>query len=81
MTDKILKKVKFPITATSANVAGGPDPTEAQIAINQLENKADVVLDAGKCKISKPSTVIDLTEGFKIVREGAILKEELLRHL
>ncbi|TAL47297.1 threonylcarbamoyl-AMP synthase [archaeon] len=74
----LLKRVKFPITATSANLSGGKNPVEAIDAIEQIGGSVDLVLDAGKCKLGKPSTVVDVSEGeLKIIREGAIPKEKL----
>ena len=37
--------------------------------LKQLKNKPDFVIDAGNLKPSKPSTVIDLTKGIKILRK------------
>ena len=74
----ILNEVKFPITATSANLSGGKNPVEVKDAVEQIGDRVDLILDAGKCKYGKPSTVVDATTGeIKIVREGAIGKDQL----
>lgn len=74
----LLAQTKFPITATSANLSGGKDPVEAKDAIERIGDKVDVILDAGKCKYGKPSTVVDATtEEISIIREGVISKEKL----
>lgn len=73
----LLKKIKFPITATSANKSGGREPTNAKMAIEQIGKFVDLVIDAGSCKYKKPSTVIDLTNKPKILRIGAISKIEI----
>lgn len=68
-----------PITATSANISDQPAPKTAKGAKKQLGERVNFVLDAGKCKIGQPSTVVDLSvDGeFKILREGSISKEQI----
>ncbi len=46
-----------PITSTSANVSGRNPPT----CIEEVEIKADIIINGGKCKYSMPSTVVDMT--------------------
>lgn len=78
----LLERVKFPITSTSANVSGQESASNIQDAIRQLGDKVDVFLDAGPCKLSKPSTIVDMSDGnFEVLREGAIPKEEIERFL
>lgn len=74
----LLNRVKFPITATSANISGNDSTANAQDAITQIGYRVDVVLDAGPCELAKPSTVVDLSDGkFEIVREGAISRTDI----
>ncbi len=62
---EIISKAKFPITATSANLSGKKEVTEAK------DVKVDVdFIVTGECKYKNPSTVIDLVNK-KILREGA----------
>ncbi len=60
-----------PITATSANLSGRNPPT----CVEEVEIKADIIINGGKCKYSMPSTVVDMTRAaakeIKIRREGA----------
>lgn len=75
----ILQKVKFPITATSANISGKADPICAQDSIDQIGETVDLILDSGKCEHSMPSTVVDLSEGeIVVIREGVIPKERVI---
>ena len=68
---------KFPITATSANLHGGSLPVSIEIVKKQLGKKPDIYLDYGKLS-GLPSTVVDVScQKIKIIREGAIKKEEL----
>ncbi len=75
----LLKEIKFPITSTSANLSGGKDPLEAKDAMEQVGESVDLILDAGKCKYGKPSTVVDCSSGeVEIVREGVISESAIL---
>ena len=67
-----------PITGTSANPTGGPDPITAEDVARLLGNKVDYILDGGPATIGVPSTVLDLT-GHKprLLRLGAIGIESL----
>lgn len=77
----IIEKFGGPITGTSANVSGGKEHTKIDELIAEfqgLKAKPDLILDAGDIPPSKPSTVLDCTIWPpKILREGAVSKEEL----
>lgn len=61
------------ITATSANISGGPDPVDVSSISPLVSGSVDFVLDLGPAPGGRPSTVVELTnKGFRIVREGAI---------
>ncbi len=78
ITLEILKKVKIPIIATSANISGKKNSIDVKTALSQIGNRVDVILDQGRCKYNKPSTVVELAkDDVKIVREGVISKKEL----
>jgi tRNA threonylcarbamoyl adenosine modification protein (Sua5/YciO/YrdC/YwlC family) len=71
-----------PIALTSANKSGGADAVNAQEAFQSLEKNVALFLDAGECSGKKPSTVVQGSEsGIKILREGAVSKEEIDRLL
>ncbi len=71
-----------PITGTSANVAGGPEPLSADDVRGILGDAIDLVIDGGLCKGDRPSTVIDCTiNPPKILRLGAVSREEIERLL
>ncbi|PXF51281.1 MAG: threonylcarbamoyl-AMP synthase [Candidatus Methanophagaceae archaeon] len=46
-----------PLTATSANLSGRAPPT----CVEEVEIKADIILNGGKCKYSVQSTVVDFS--------------------
>lgn len=63
---------EFPITTSSANLSGMETLSSISKIIDQLGQKVDLVLNAGNCKKSEPSTVIDFTSKTpKILRKGA----------
>ena len=67
-----------PITGTSANPTGGPDPITADDVARDLGNKVDYLLDGGPATSGVPSTVLDLTgDQPRLVRIGAIGIESL----
>lgn len=56
-----------PLTATSANLSGGKNPTR----IEEVTVKADLAIDDGPTRCGGPSTIVDLSEG-----EPRILKRK-----
>jgi L-threonylcarbamoyladenylate synthase len=77
---ELVRLLGSPITGTSANIAGEPEPLTAGDVRSQLDEAIDLILDGGRCPGARPSTVIDCTvDPPRIVREGAISREELVR--
>jgi L-threonylcarbamoyladenylate synthase len=69
------------VVATSANRPGGPDPARMEDVPDEIMEGAAAVLDAGTLP-GTPSTVVDLTGPEpRVLREGAIEGEEVLRRL
>ncbi|KKR32947.1 MAG: Sua5/YciO/YrdC/YwlC family protein [Candidatus Falkowbacteria bacterium GW2011_GWF2_39_8] len=70
------KKLGKPIISTSANLSGLPASHTVEEIIKYFTNQKhqpDLILDAGKLKKSKGSTIVDLTElEIKIIREGDV---------
>lgn len=61
---KLFKIVKKPLVGTSANISGKPASGKISEVLTQFEKEKffpDLVIDAGNLRLSKPSTVIDLT--------------------
>ena len=76
----LMEGVGAPLTGTSANRSGGPDPVTAEVVRQHLGESVDVVLDEGPCSLAEASTIVDMTaEPPRIVRAGAIAKSELER--
>ena len=62
-----------PVTCTSANIHKGKNPVDIETAKKQFGDKISLYIDDGKCKYSKPSTVVDVSDGkIKIIRKGVI---------
>ena len=67
-----------PITGTSANYSGGPQPASAQEVVRQLGDAVDMVLDGGTCPGGVPSTILDVTVSPPtVLRLGAVSVERL----
>ena len=68
----------LPLTATSANKHGGPDPDNIGHALNQLKEGIDLFLDGGNVTVGVGSTVINLTDKYPtIVRNGPVKKDDI----
>ena len=67
-----------PITGTSANRHGGPEPASAEEVQRQLGESLRLVLDGGPSAAAVPSTIVDVTPPTpRLVRAGAIPLEAL----
>jgi L-threonylcarbamoyladenylate synthase len=70
---EILRSLGNPLTGTSANLSGGPDPVDAGVVRAQLGDRIDLVIDGGPCDVGISSTIVDCTgEEPKILRHGAV---------
>lgn len=70
------------ILGTSANISGRPPPVVVEEALKELGESVSLALDAGRCRLGVPSTVVDLTSGQPlIVREGAVKAEAVYKAL
>ncbi len=79
LTRKIARAFGGPITGTSANISGMPPCKTAEEVLKQIP-EIDFVVDAGETKGDLPSTVIEvLDKEVKLIREGAIAFEEILK--
>jgi L-threonylcarbamoyladenylate synthase len=70
------------IAATSANLSGQPDATDAESARDYLGEWVALVVDGGPVRGGVPSTVVDCTVSpARVLREGAISSGEIERVL
>jgi tRNA threonylcarbamoyl adenosine modification protein (Sua5/YciO/YrdC/YwlC family) len=78
---ELLTAAGVPVVAASANPAAKPAPVNAVEALTTLEGKVDLVLDAGRTRYAKPSTIVEVTDNsFQILREG-VLDERMIRRM
>jgi L-threonylcarbamoyladenylate synthase len=70
------------LTATSANVSDSPPAHTASEVENYFPEGIDLIIDGGRVTVTEPSTVVDLSGSEpRLVREGAVSREELERLL
>jgi len=72
-----LLKQTGPVTGTSANRSGNPPLTTAEQVQRELGHEIDMILDAGRTPGGLPSTVVDVREPVRLVREGAIPRQTI----
>jgi len=78
--DAVLRRVGA-VLATSANLAGGPDPARLEDVPPELLRGCAVAMDGGELP-GIPSTVIDLTgDEPQVLREGAVPAVEALERV
>lgn len=74
----LVRACGFPITSTSANLSGGPNPSSISEIPAEVLGGADIVIDAGPTPGSLASTVYDVSaQPFRIVRPGVILEADI----
>jgi L-threonylcarbamoyladenylate synthase len=78
---RLLKMLKVPLAAPSANISSRLSPTSAKDVIDEFNNKVKFILDGGKCKIGLESTIIDLTKKPVILRQGFITPKKIYKVL
>ncbi|QFF97927.1 threonylcarbamoyl-AMP synthase [Psychrobacillus glaciei] len=75
---ELLRRLKLPVAAPSANRSGKPSPTKAMHVLHDLNGKIPLIVDGGATGIGLESTVLDVTSKVPtILRPGGITKEML----
>jgi L-threonylcarbamoyladenylate synthase len=76
----VIAKTGKPLYSTSANRAGQSPFSAIKDIIREFESTVSLIVAAGDCANSRPSTIVDITSGTcKVLREGSIkLTPELL---
>lgn len=80
----VIHAAGVPITATSANLSGGPECTSAVEVRDQLRDRISIIVDGGTSPRAVASTIVDLSENggeYKVLREGAIPQQEIVETL
>lgn len=75
---KLLRTLKKPVAAPSANRSGKPSPTKASHVEEDLQGRIPLILDGGTTGIGLESTVLDVTVNPPVIlRPGGVTKEML----
>ena len=78
VTLKLLEKLDFPIFVPSANMYGEKSPDTAKKVYKNFNGKIPFILDGGKCKYGKASTIITIDNNKVIIlRQGSITEKEI----
>jgi L-threonylcarbamoyladenylate synthase len=79
LSGRLLRRVRQPIAAPSANTSGRVSPTEARHVMADLNGRIAAILDGGPCLGGIESTVVDVTHPGRavILRPGLITMPEL----
>jgi L-threonylcarbamoyladenylate synthase len=71
----VVSAAAIPITATSANLSGATECTNAEQVRDQLQGRINIIVDGGTSPRDVASTIVDLTDDgarWRVIREGAI---------
>ena len=77
---KICEKLGNGITATSANLHGGPSVYSAREVIRQFNNRVHMIIDSGELEHTAASTIYDV-EQKRVVRLGPITEQQIMQAL
>jgi len=69
---KLLKNLKYPLAAPSANISTRLSSVQASDVIEEFGSKIKYVLNGGKCQIGVESTIVNLTAKPTILRFGGL---------
>ncbi len=80
-TSELLDAVKAPVIASSANRAANPPPYDAPSVLKDLDGLVDLLIDAGRTRYAKPSTIVRVNEtSYDLLREG-VYDERMVHQL
>ena len=72
ITRSLLKRIKFPLAAPSANISSQLSPVCSNDIKEDFGKKIKFILDGGRSSIGIESTIIDIRNKIKILRLGSI---------
>ncbi len=73
----LIKASGVPIAAPSANLFSRPSPTTADMVLEDLTGRIDLVLDGGSAHIGVESTVLSLLGAPTLLRPGGVALEDI----
>lgn len=75
----LIQKLRRPVAAPSANIAGRPSPTRAEHVLEDFGDKIELVIDGGEVTFGLESTVISLVSRPPVLlRPGVITAEQIM---
>jgi L-threonylcarbamoyladenylate synthase len=78
LAQEFLRLATCRVGATSANPSGGADAVTADEVMAHFDGLLDVVIDGGRCRHGKASTVVRVSgEGVEVLREGVVPAAEI----
>ena len=77
LTQKLLKLLKYPLAAPSANISTKISPVSKDDVKEEFGNKIKFILDGGRSKIGLESTIISLVDKPRILRLGGIERTKI----
>ena len=77
LTQKLLKLLKYPLAAPSANISTKISPVSKDDVKEEFGNKIKFILDGGRSKIGLESTIISLVDKPKILRLGGMERKKI----
>lgn len=76
----LIKELKHPIAAPSANISGKPSPTNFERCVEDLDGKVDMIIGYGDSVVGLESTIVDYSvDPPRLLRPGFVTYEELLQ--
>ena len=77
LTQKLLKLLKYPLAAPSANISTKISPVSKDDVKEEFGNKIKFILDGGRSKIGLESTIISLVDKPRILRLGGVERTKI----
>ena len=77
LTRRLLKVLKYPLAAPSANLSRKISPVSKKDVVDEFGKKIKFILDGGRSKIGVESTIVSLINKPKILRLGGIERNKI----
>jgi len=81
VAERLLSEAQVPVVASSANRAGRPPPSDLQEALRDLDGEVELALDAGRTRLTGPSTVVEVHGNQWTITRKGIVDERTLRRM
>ncbi len=81
ITQKLLKKLDYPLAAPSANISSRISPVSPKDVRDEFGKKIKFILNGGNSKIGLESTIVNLVKKPEILRYGGIEIEKISKAL